>query len=67
MNAPTNTAAIAEVRRPTFGLVPPAKVEFAANPVKVMVSTVVVTSGTARRRMVEFRTPMAKASSAITA
>jgi len=38
----------------------PAKVESAARPVSVIVSTVVVMSGTARRRTVALRTPIAK-------
>jgi hypothetical protein len=53
-------------RRPTRGLWPPASWESAANPVKIGVSTVVVTSGTARRRTVAFCSPSLAASNPIT-
>ena len=44
---------------------PAPEVESAASPVSVMVSTVVVRSGTASRRIVELRTPMPNASTAM--
>ena len=46
---------------------PPARRESAARPVSVIVSTVVVRSGTASRLTVALRTPMANASIAMTA
>ena len=46
---------------------PPATRESAARPVRVIVSTVVVRSGTASRLTVALRTPMASASRAMTA
>ena len=46
---------------------PPARRESAARPVSVIVSTVVVRSGTANRLTVALRTPMANASIAMTA
>jgi hypothetical protein len=45
---------------------PPASQESAASPVRVNVSTVVVTSATARRRTVAFCNPNAAASNPIT-
>jgi hypothetical protein len=69
-NAPTNAPAAinptAATRRPARGLRPPASQESAASPVKVRVSTVVVTSGTARRRTVAFCNPNPAASRPIT-
>ena len=65
--APPPNMDTSEVARfPAFGLVPPASVESAASPVSVVVSTVVVMSGTPRRRTATLRAPMAKANSAIT-
>src|SRR5207244_2467225 len=42
VNAPTSIAATANKRRPSFAPAPPARVESAAMPVRVMVRTVVV-------------------------
>src|ERR1022692_4336573 len=65
-NAPMSIAVTAAVRRAAPLFVPPARPESAARPVRVMVSTVVVMSGTAIRRTVAFRTPIANASTPIT-
>ena len=48
-------------RRPIRGLLPAASEESAANPVSVNVNTVVVMSGTASRRTVALRKPIATA------
>ncbi len=66
VTAPASIAATAVVLRPAPRLSPPARLESAARPVSVIVRTVVVRSGTASRRIVAFRTPMAKARSPIT-
>jgi len=60
-------AMTASERRPSFEPRPPAMVESAAIPVNVIVSTVVVNSGTASLRAVAFWTPIAKARSTISA
>ena len=60
-------ASTAVILRSEPWLEPPAIRESAARPVSVMVSTVVVRSGTASRLTVALRTPMASASRAMTA
>ena len=54
MAAPINIVSAAMIRRNARGLFPPAMVELAANPVNVNVNTVVVKSGTPRRRATAF-------------
>lgn len=53
-------AATLPMRRAQLGLAPPARLELAAMPVIVKVSTVVVRSGTLSWRMVALRKPMAR-------
>ena len=66
VSAPPNIASTAAILRTEPFPSPPASGESAASPVSVIVSTVVVRSGTPIRRTVAFRTPIANASSAIT-
>jgi hypothetical protein len=66
--APSSIAATAAPRSPSVGHgSPPAFCVSAASPVRVRVSTVVVRSGRARRRVVALRTPIARARSTTTA
>src|SRR6266850_6289400 len=65
--APVIIATIDATRLGQRGLVPPASVESAANPVMVRVRTVVVRSGTPRLRTAAFRAPMARDMSTTTA
>ena len=60
MAAPPNMATTEKIRRSERGLLPPARNESAAKPVRVSVKTVVVRSGTARRRTVALRSPSPK-------
>jgi len=66
VKAPANIRRIDAVRRCHRGLPPPAKDESAANPVIVIVKTVVVRSGTPSFRAVAFLRPMASAVSPMT-
>jgi len=65
--APSSIAATEISRRATLAPVAPASGPSAATPVIVSVSTVVVRSGTASLRAVPFCTPMAAASTTISA
>ena len=65
--APTSIERTAPERRTVPFPEPPAKRESADRPVSVIVSTVVVRSGTPRPRTVALRTPIASASSAMIA
>src|SRR5258705_3622485 len=63
--APKNISRTARIRRRHRGLVPPANLESAARPVMVKVRTVVVKSGVAILRTVQFRIPIAQARSTL--
>src|SRR5450755_31669 len=65
--APRNMVMVATNRRAGWEFLPPASDESAAIPVSVNVSTVVVRSGTPRRRAVAFCNPIASASSTMSA
>ena len=64
--APANMDTNEMSRCDAFGLEPPASDESEANPVSVVVSTVVVMSATPRRRTAVFRAPMLRARSVMT-
>src|SRR5438270_9366185 len=65
--APPNIKRMDNTRRCHRGLLPPAKEESAASPVIVSVKTVVVKSGIAIFRTVEFLRPIARAVRTMTA
>ena len=66
ITAPPNIATVEPNRRPNRGFLPPVSEESADRPVNVSVSTVVVKSGTASRRTLALRKPIAIAIRTIT-